>query len=341
MKLSIVIPLYNKEQFIERCLLSLINQDVSLHEYEIIIINDGSTDSSASIVEIYKKKYSNIHLFNQKNLGPSAARNKGIDVAKGEYIYFIDADDYLAENVLNILLKLAEKNNLEILGFNSIYRTDDAKIESSTPVVNDFSLNVMDGITFIGECDYRNEVWWYLIKKDFLIDIGLRFVERKFMVEDSIFTSNIFVKANRVAKKNMDVHRFVRVENSVTTSTDNTHLKKFIFDLVVAIEELNLLMNTLDKSHTSYGKAVKSFKRKQQSYVFTILIKAFKCNSLCFEDLKKILSRLNKLGVYPINKKLGGIGGDKTSRIYNMTAVPIFNNKALLFSSLKFKRLIS
>ena len=90
MKLSILIPLYNKEKYIERCFKSLLEQDLSPNEYEIIIVDDGSKDSGASIVQSYADKHSNIHLIKQQNQGPSVARNKCLDAAVGEYVYFFE-----------------------------------------------------------------------------------------------------------------------------------------------------------------------------------------------------------------------------------------------------------
>lgn len=100
MKLSIIIPVYNSEKYITCCLESLLVQEMSANEYEIIIVNDGSTDSGGLIARDYTERHSNIHLFNQKNKGVGTARNKGIELAKGDYIYFIDPDDYIAINVL-------------------------------------------------------------------------------------------------------------------------------------------------------------------------------------------------------------------------------------------------
>ena len=106
MKLSVVIPLYNKEKYIDRCLKSLLTQDVSLNEYEIVIVDDGSTDTGSFICKGYMEKYSNIHFFSQENAGPSAARNRGLEATNGDYIYFLDADDYIAKNVLTSILLL-------------------------------------------------------------------------------------------------------------------------------------------------------------------------------------------------------------------------------------------
>ena len=123
--------------------------------------------------------------------------------------------------------------------------------------------------------------------------------------------SNLFIKAHKVAKIDKDVHRFVKVKNSIQTSTDNEHMLKFIHDLVYAIEELDRVIKNLNTSHKCYKDAINNFKRKQQSYAFTLFIKAFRCDLMSFDELKQILNKLNKLKVYPIDTRLGGIGGKK------------------------------
>lgn len=339
-KLSVVVPLYNKERYIDRCIQSLLNQDLLPSQYEIIIVDDGSTDAGSSIALKYAEEYLNIHLFHQKNQGAGAARNKGLELAKADYIYFLDADDYIATNVLNCLLDLCELNKLEILGFNSRYASDGSFTNSLTQNFKDSSIQVMDGMTFIAEHGFRNEAWWYIIKKSFLMDIGIRFPVGRYM-EDSIFTASVLLKANRISKVNFDIHRFVHVENSATTNRNPNHLLKFIDDLFYAIKNFDILIKSLDISNENYNKVANVYKAKQQSFVFTIFIKAFRCPLLNYNDLKKILIDLNELEVYPIKRKIGGIGNKKTSRLYNLTYVPIFNSKILLYLSLKLKRLIS
>lgn len=339
MKLSIVIPLYNKEKYIDRCLKSLINQDISPSEYEIIIVDDGSTDSSCTMAQNYTEKYANIHLFRQKNGGAGSARNKGLEVSKGTYIYFLDADDYIANNVFNRLFELAEQNDLEILGFNTKYINDGSLTDTLTENIQDLSIQVMDGLTYIDERDFRNEAWWYIIKKSFLLDTGIKFTEGKYL-QDAIFTATLFLRTNRISKATFDVHRFVQVPNSATTNKNPEHLLKFINDSVYAIEKYDVLIKSIDRSINNYQNVVNRYKRKQQSFVFAIFIKAFRCPILKISQLKNILLKLNKLHVYPIDIKIGGIGNRKTRLIYNLTYVQIFNNKPLLFSSLKLKRLI-
>ena len=110
--LSVIIPVYNVEPYLEQCLDSVINQ--TYKNLEIICINDGSSDNSLKILEKYQKKDSRIKLINQKNKGLSEARNAGLDVAKGEYIAFVDSDDYLELNAYKEAMKvmLQDKNPL-------------------------------------------------------------------------------------------------------------------------------------------------------------------------------------------------------------------------------------
>ncbi len=333
MKLSVVIPLYNKEKYIDRCLKSALSQDLLPNEYEIIIVDDGSTDSGSLISQGYAKKYSNIHFFSQENAGPSAARNRGLEVTKGDYIYFLDADDYLAYNVLNSPLELCEENNLEILEFNTKEVKEDSLSDFLSKKLEDIDVQVLDGITYIAERGFRNEAWRYLIKKDFLTDTGIIFTEGT-LYEDAIFTVSLFLKAKRMSKVNLDVHRYVTVQNSIVTNRDPVHNLKFIHGMVYAVEKFNDLIKSLNSSHLNYDGAVKRLKAKQQALVFALIIRTFKYRLLNFKDLKKILVKLNKLEAYPIDPKVGGIAKTKTSLL------PIINNKTLLYFGIGISRLI-
>lgn len=115
--ITIIIPVYNNETTIERCLLSVCNQTYS--DIEIIVVNDGSVDKSEE--KILSIKDNRIKYFTQQNMGPSVARNKGLELSKGEYILFVDADDYLKPDMLEILLTTAQNNNAQIVNCN-IYK---------------------------------------------------------------------------------------------------------------------------------------------------------------------------------------------------------------------------
>lgn len=120
MKISIIVPVYQAEKYIERCLNSLLEQDIS--DYEIICIDDGSTDNSAKLIHRLMESHAHLKYFYQVNQGVSVARNKGLQKARGEYIMFVDSDDWIRRNSLKLLYKNACKTNADILVFGG--RTD-------------------------------------------------------------------------------------------------------------------------------------------------------------------------------------------------------------------------
>ncbi|SMG20410.1 glycosyltransferase [Arenibacter troitsensis] len=344
MKLSIIIPLYNKEKHVERCLKSLMAQDISPSEYEIIIVDDGSKDSGAQVVQQYAEIQgnANIQLICQKNQGPSVARNRGLEEATGDYVYFLDADDYLATNVLNCLYTLCHQNNLEILEFDTKELKEGAPQDesySSPQKPQELGVPVMDGITYIAKHDFRNQAWRYFIKRNFLLDTDIRFLAHMRAYEDLIFNASVFLRANRISKVNLDVHRYVLVAGSIVRSKDPKKNIEFINGMVKAIEELHVLIDDLNSSHEYYAKVVNKLKVKQQAVVFALIIRAFKYRLHSWKNINLIFAKLKKLGAYPIDPKIGGIGS--ANRIHNMIFVPIFNNKTCLFMSLNILRFIA
>ncbi|MDR3243909.1 MAG: glycosyltransferase [Elusimicrobiota bacterium] len=138
-KLSVVIPIYNAQKYIGQCLDSIINQPFK--DIEIICINDGSTDNTLSILKEYASKDSRIIIINQTNQGAGSARNKGIESAKGEYIHFMDADDYLADNAYEELYKKAQENDLDIIKCKA-YAIDE---QTQKPIIDFYyELNKID-----------------------------------------------------------------------------------------------------------------------------------------------------------------------------------------------------
>ncbi len=139
-KLSIIVPVYNVEKYLERCLESLVNQTIK--EYEIIIVVDGSTDNSIKIVKKYKEKYSNlIKYVETENRGLSAARNYGIDLAKGEYIGFVDSDDYVATDMYEKLYNCAKDNNYDVVVCDYCKITDEKQKEVKLEITSNSTLD--------------------------------------------------------------------------------------------------------------------------------------------------------------------------------------------------------
>lgn len=120
-ELSIIIPVYNVQKYLEDCLLSIYKQSLSLETFEVITVNDGSTDRSLDILRKYGKIYPNLIIVSQENKGQSAARNNGLAVASGKYIFFMDSDDFLCLDSLSSLLSKAVEHDLDVLRFDYRY----------------------------------------------------------------------------------------------------------------------------------------------------------------------------------------------------------------------------
>ena len=307
MKFSIIIPLYNKEKYIERCLDSLLDQGLEPNEYEVIIVDDGSKDSGALVVENYAKRNKDvrIELIIQKNQGPSAARNNGLNKATGEYVYFLDADDYLAPNALDCLYSLSHKNAIELLEFDSEYINEGELPKFSKLHSKNDSIEVTNGQDYIAKNGLRNSACFYVIKRSFLTSTAITFLEDMRAYEDMIFTSSVFLSANKVSKVNLDAHRYVKVAGSIVTSKDSKKNLEFIEGMVKAVEEFDSLIKNYKSSKSNNLKVIDRLKDKQQAVVFALIIRAYKYR-LDPKIFSAILDKMKTLEAYPITIKMEG-----------------------------------
>lgn len=198
MKVSVIVPIFNVEQYIRECIVSIINQ--TLKEIEIILVNDGSTDRSIDIIKDLVTSNSNIILINKENGGLSSARNEGIKYARGQYIAFIDSDDYLHPNFLETLYLKGIDLDLDIVcgGYTKVYTKDVIQYKRNEKL---FQLGVITGKDLLKyqllNNDYCMEVVDDLYKREFLEKYNLRFKDG-ILHEDEEFTPKALLKANKV-----------------------------------------------------------------------------------------------------------------------------------------------
>ena len=318
--------MYNAEKYIERCLESLLNQNISSEDFEILILNDGSKDSSPEIVQQYSEKYKNIILYNDKNEGPDAKRNKGIALAKGKYIYFVDADDYLANNTLGTLLDFAIKNDLDLLGFESLFTYENENFELKEPISSVKAPPIIEGSTILEK--YRNmryEIWWYLIKRDFLHEVGVAFDPTN-VCADVMVTLNLFLNAKRVAYYPVEVYRYYQSDDSITRSTSKESLLKLISSFKSTIVGYSELINKLeDDSKETSKKVMDNLKFRRDYFVFFIIPQMIKAG-FTYNQIKETLTLFKNRRAYPIKNFIGEEYNSFKYKILDK----IFNNSALL-----------
>ena len=241
MILSIIIPAYNSETYIENCINNIYNQKMNICDYEIVIVNDGSKDNTRFVVEQLQKKYSNVILINQINQGSSIARNTGVNCAKGDYIYFLDSDDYLAENTLSIIIDIAVKFMPDLLGFDAIRTNQSNLIKCQKNEVNVNTLSFLSGQEYLElNPEHRVEIWWYFIKRAFLINSGVTFKKGVFH-QDVIFTLELFMEAKKVINLPLDVYRYYQSSGSSIRNKNPAHLKKIIDDYITLFNDMTSL----------------------------------------------------------------------------------------------------
>lgn len=296
MNLSIIVPVYNVADYLPKCLDSLLAQDLPQNEYEIIVINDGSTDNSGEIAQQYADKYANITLINQENQGLSGARNTGIKHAKGDYIQFVDSDDYLEVNVLGGLIKQVENDDLDVLRFKyqnvRINTVGEYEIfqpyKSSSFLFDNYSSKITDGVSFLNErfgtaCYAVMFIIRRTILENCTFKTGIYF-------EDTEWTPRMILKSRRIASTDTIVYNYLMREGSITKAVNKDKQRKVVEDKIKLIDSL------LEHSDGLEDKSW--FERMIAGTVLSII----GCIAADFYDERKIyLKELKQRNVYPLS----------------------------------------
>ncbi len=243
-KVSVIVPVYNVEKYLSKCLDSLVNQ--TLRDLEIICINDGSTDNSLKILRQYASNDSRIIVIDQKNSGTGSARNRGLKVAKGEYIAFADPDDWLELNAFEELYKKAKELNAQILMFDYNIASDKkTKYRCQADVLKEkFNFDLCEK-KYLDKndikkffCDISVYVWCKIYQKQFLDEHKIYFPEVYFS-EDHFFTWLCLYNAEKIYYMNKSFYYYyMRLTSAVNSYFDPTYsvfdvtisMKKFIYE---------------------------------------------------------------------------------------------------------------
>ena len=220
MKISLIIPVYNVEKYIEKCLLSCLEQDIPQSDYEIIVVNDGSPDGSLAIAERIAATATNITVVSQENGGLSAARNTGLKIAKGDYIWFIDSDDTIKGNCLKEITEQCRDEKLDLL---AICAADiiDGKIIRTVEYSN---CNIIQGKVALQNISIQHCAPFTIYRREFLKEKGLQFLVGIYH-EDSEWSPRVYFQAERVGFTNKILY-FVTINPLSITRTFN-HKKAF------------------------------------------------------------------------------------------------------------------
>lgn len=264
-KLSIIVPIYNVEQYLRKCVDSLLNQNID--NYEIILVDDGSSDACPAICDEYASRSSVnpfipspvIRVVHRENGGLSAARNSGIEIAQGDYLMFVDSDDYIEPNVLGGLLAQVKRDNLDVLRYRLQYVNPQYEVYNpykSDPFKgNDYSEVPTDGVSFLNSrMSTACYAWAFILRRDLIVVNPLTrssdntlFTEGIYF-EDTDWTPRMLCKAKRVASTNTVVYNYLQREGSITNAVNRSKQKKVLDDKMHLIATLQQQANDLQKS---------------------------------------------------------------------------------------------
>lgn len=230
-KISIIIPVYNVEPYLRQCLDSVLEQ--SFTEFEVICIDDCSTDNSLKILYEYQKIDTRLRILEfEENKGSSLARNKGMEIAKGKYIYFLDADDWIMPNALQEMFEKAEQYSTDVVLFNSCISKEEDGLSSIflNWGMGNLYETIMTGeeafASIVEKNVWSSAVWRQFWRSDFFKEKKIKFENIK-KVEDWIFSTISILSADRVIFLDMTLHSYRRRTQSKSYSHDAEMLKDY------------------------------------------------------------------------------------------------------------------
>ena len=290
MKLSIIVPIYNVAPYLRKCVDSLLAQDYA--DYEIILVDDGSPDECPQICDDYAERFTNIKAIHQENMGLSEARNTGTRAAQGEYIMYVDSDDYIEPNVLGALMEQVERDGLDVLRFRMQNIKESGEVfipyEGMKSNYNDYSSAPIDGLSFLNE-----RMWVQCYAVQFILRRELALQEQftpGIYFEDTDWTPRMLLRAKRVASTNLVVYNYLWREGSITLSQkDIAKQRKQLQDKMALLERLN-----------QWGNQV-SNRRWFDSMISSLVVNIVGMLAGPFySERKEYIKQIKALGVLPI-----------------------------------------
>lgn len=292
-RLSIIVPVYNVEKYIERCLLSLLNQDIPKSEYEIIVVNDGTPDNSADIAQSIADKNENIIVIHRENGGLSAARNTGMEYVHGEYVMFVDSDDWVEEYTIGKILTKAKDNSLDLCFFDSLLEHEDGTSKKQS---HDFEKEIIyNGEYLILHGMKVTSVWQNIYSTAFLQKTNIRFYEG-IVHEDLDYNYRLYPLAKRVMFTNLTGYHY-RVFGESILRTNNPNKIKNMID-----SSFYIVRSIWDNTNNSnYSKEIQThYYRYGNSMVVSNIIRIITDKRLDINMKKNSFEIVHKLSLYPV-----------------------------------------
>ena len=298
MRLSIVVNMYNTAQYMPRCMESLLEQDIPATEYEIILVNDGSPDNSLEMANDYAVKakengWPTISVCSHENKGLAGARNTGVDAARGEYLCFVDPDDYIEKNSFAALLQKMDDEQLDMLRFN--YQKVDENYQFVPDSIDeahfDYSDKIMTGTEFLGtRLGIACYVWAYIYRLNFIRKNDIRFYEGGYF-DDTPWLPRVLQAAKRVNCLNVRHQYYLQRSGSLVHTKLSASIKRKCDGQMALIEEMQRQMQMADKSVWGWYK-------NMIAHATVSILTAV--SVVDYSQCKEYINKLQTLNVFPI-----------------------------------------
>lgn len=329
--LSVIIPMYNCAPVITRCMDSIDYSDT-----EIIVVNDGSRDNGAEVVAQYAITHPNVRLINKENGGVSTARNKGIEEARGKYIGFVDADDYICRGGLSYVVKKALEYDADVVKFHKRSIENDS-VQLPIATVDKSHVDVIEttGLDVLMRYDIADHVVWDgIYRRTMIINNSILFQTDLHLHEDDVFMGMVYCHAEKVISLNLPLYCYVRASNSSSTHNQS-------------IERQRILINSgyLAAQHRSayvaqhYPQAMPIERLKYMRWVRQP--KDAIAAKMSLAEYKAVLDEFHKIGVWPVRYKYINVSYWWASWKYKMKSAVktwLINNPGIAYAIYRGKR---
>lgn len=282
-KYSFIVPVYNTEKYLKKCLDSLVNQ--TYKDFEIIVVNDGSTDKSSSIISKYQKKYKNIIVIDKENEGLSMARNRGVQKSSGKYIIFVDSDDYVSNKLLEEVDKKIDDS--DILRFQ--LATEDEEYTK----INEYheegfeSMCGYDAFKYLSSYHFVEPAWCYVIRKNYYIENKFSF-KKDVYHEDFGLIPYVIYKARKVKSIDFVGYYYIQRNGSIMNNNDYKKTVKKAFDMLEQYKTMRLFAKNINRKNNLDDYFL--------SYISNSVI--VKARELKKDEKKVYINELKKLNVF-------------------------------------------
>lgn len=298
-EISVIIPTFNAEPYIERCIKSIVESKADKSMYEIIAVDDSSTDKTLERLKEIAKSTPHMKVYFRHKSGPGGARNLGMNYAKGRYVMFVDIDDHVDSknfsHLVNILLPLYDQ---DIVGIDYA-KTDESGVISQYCNKLFPYCREMSGAEYMNSQTPESVLWGYLYRRKFLIDNELKFIEKN-IYDHEEFVTRAFCLAQKIVFLPTQIYYFHHdIKESLSNKPGNTHQEKLVSHHLTIIEVLQKFCFMLGDPMSEAG-----LERKLDFSAATI-VKRVILRNYEEEFIKGAINNLQNIGLYPLRKEAG------------------------------------